>query len=70
VTAHPASPADPLSRWLHECAADLVAPVHERGMTLTVDAAETLLAQRHDTAATQLGITEHSARPYLARSAS
>jgi hypothetical protein len=34
-------------------------------MTLTVDAAETFLAERHSTAAEQLGIKEHSARPYL-----
>jgi hypothetical protein len=34
-------------------------------MTLTVDAAETFLAQRHSTAAQQLGISEQRARPYL-----
>jgi hypothetical protein len=34
-------------------------------MTLTVDAAETFLAERHYTAAGQLGISERSARPYL-----
>jgi hypothetical protein len=39
--------------------------VRERGMTLTVDAAETFLAERHYTAANQLGISEDSARPYL-----
>ena len=52
-------------RWLRESAAGLVARVRERGMTLTVDAAETFLAERHSTAAEQLGIKEHSARPYL-----
>jgi hypothetical protein len=52
-------------RWLRESAADLVARVRERGMTLTVDAAETFLAERHSTAAEQLGIKELSARPYL-----
>lgn len=34
-------------------------------MTLTRDAAETFLAERHSIAANQLGITELSARPYL-----
>lgn len=55
----------PVPRWLHECATDLVARVRERGMTLTVDAAETLLAQRHYTVAKQLGIAEQSVRPHL-----
>jgi hypothetical protein len=69
VTAQPASPADPLPLGLHQCAAGLVARVVEQGVTLTVGGAETLLAQRHDTAATQLGSTEHSARPYLDQAA-
>lgn len=34
-------------------------------MTLTVDAAETFLAERHYTVAKQLGITEQTAQPYL-----
>lgn len=57
--------ARPVPHWLHECAAELVTRVGEQGMTLTVDAAETFLAERHSIAAKQLGITEHSARPYL-----
>jgi len=57
------------ARWLHQSAAGLVARVQERGMTLTIDAAETFLAQRHYTTADQLGINEHSARPYLDQAA-
>ena len=52
-------------RWLREAAAGLVSRVREQGLTLTVDAAETFLAERHSTAAEQLGIKERSARPYL-----
>lgn len=55
----------PVPRWLHERATGLVARLRERGMTLTVDAAETFLAERHYTVAKQLGITEHSARSHL-----
>lgn len=55
----------PVPRWLHECATGLVARVRERGMTLTVDAAETFLAERHYTVANELGIGEESARPHL-----
>lgn len=55
----------PVPRWLHECATGLVARVRVRGMTLTVDAAETFLAERHYTVAEQLGIAEQSARPLL-----
>ncbi len=56
---------NPAPDWLHQCAMGLVARVGERGMTLTVEAAETVLAERHTTAAAQLGVTERTARPYL-----
>ncbi|MCA2304882.1 hypothetical protein JF770_15050 [Mycobacterium intracellulare] len=57
--------ARPIPHWLHESAVELVTRVRERGMTLTLDSAETFLAERHSIAAKQLGITEHSAKPYL-----
>lgn len=61
----PRQSARPIPHWLHGCAADLVTRVRERGMTLTLDAAETFLVARHSIAAKQLGISEDSARPYL-----
>ncbi|WP_286085692.1 hypothetical protein [Mycolicibacterium goodii] len=57
--------SNPAPSWLHERAAGLVARVGERGMTLTVEAAETILAERHTTAAAQLGVTERTARAHL-----
>lgn len=57
--------SDPAPDWLHERALALVARVGERGMTLTVEAAETFLAERHTTAAAHLGVTDRTARPYL-----
>lgn len=57
------SPQDPT--WLREAAIALVARVHASGMTITVDAAEALLADRHIAVAAQLGVTERSARRYL-----
>lgn len=57
--------ACPIPHWLHACATDLVTRVRERGMTLTLDVAETSLAEQHSIAAKQLDISEASARPYL-----
>jgi hypothetical protein len=34
-------------------------------MTLTIEAAETFLAERHNTAAAQIGVSDRTARPYL-----
>lgn len=52
--------SNPAPSWLHERAAGLVARVGERGMTLTVEAAETILTERHTTAAlTPRRDTEH-----------
>lgn len=51
--------------WLRECAIGLSERVNARGMTLSVDAAETLLADRHATVCAQLGVTEVSARRFL-----
>lgn len=52
-------------RWLRDSAAGLVERVGARGMTLTLDAAETFLAERHFTAAQNIGVSERAARPYL-----
>lgn len=52
-------------RWLRASAAGLVERVGERGMTLTMEAAETFLAERLFTAAKNLGVSERVARPYL-----
>lgn len=43
--------------WLRERAIDLTGRLKERGMTLSVDAAETLLVERHRIAVEQLGVT-------------
>lgn len=55
----------PERTWLREAAIGLAARVHAQGMTISVDAAETLLVDRHISAATQLGVTERSARQFL-----
>lgn len=51
--------------WLRECAIGLSERVNARGMTLSVDATETLLADRHATVTAQLGASETSAMRLL-----
>ena len=51
--------------WLDERAAVLIARISDRGMVLSHEAACTLLAERHATVASQLGISERSAQPLL-----
>lgn len=51
--------------WLRECAIGLSERVNARGMTLGVDAAETLLTDRHATVSRQLGGSETSAMRFL-----
>lgn len=53
------------TRWLHESANALAKRVEERGMILPVETAEAFLAERHHTAATELGVGERSARQFL-----
>lgn len=52
-------------RWLRKTAAALVERVHRHGMTLSPEAAETIVAERHSAAAAALGISERTARPLL-----
>lgn len=51
--------------WLRDRATGLAERVNQRGMTLSVDAAETLLARQHTNAVEHLGLTERTARTYL-----
>lgn len=51
--------------WLHRAAEDLAARINKRGMTLTAEDAETILAERHSTIARQLGIGDLSVRSYF-----
>ncbi|AFA76055.1 hypothetical protein GPOL_174p00340 (plasmid) [Gordonia polyisoprenivorans VH2] len=51
--------------WLRDRATRLSGRMAQRGMTLSVDAAETFLARQHAEAVEHLGITERSARVYL-----
>lgn len=51
--------------WLDERAAVLIARISDRGMVLSHEAACTLLAERHATVASQLGMSERSAQPLL-----
>jgi hypothetical protein len=55
----------PTNRWLRESAAALVKRVEDRGMILPVETAEAFLAERHLTAAAELGAGERSARQFL-----
>lgn len=55
----------PSPQWLRTLATDLVALVQNRGMTLTVAAAEAIVADRITALATTLRITERSARAYI-----
>lgn len=65
-TNRPAGRADrPSPQWLKALATGLVARVQDRGMTLTVAAAEALVADRITALATTLHITERSARSYI-----
>lgn len=50
--------SDDTRTWLRECAIGLSERVGARGMSLSVDAAETLLADRHATVTAQLGVSE------------
>lgn len=52
-------------RWLRALAADFIARVNDRGMTLSMPAAETLLAERISSLAGDLRISERSARAYV-----
>jgi hypothetical protein len=61
----PTSIGKPTTRWLHESAAALAKRVKERGMILTFETAEAFLAERHHTAAKELGVSERSARQFL-----
>lgn len=60
-------PAGPrrTARLLREAAAGLVERVSERGMTLTVDVAESFLRERNYSAARRLGVDEQNTRRYL-----
>lgn len=51
--------------WLRNCAIGLSERVEDRGLSLSVDAAETFLAERHITAAEHLGISPRAARQFL-----
>lgn len=53
------------SAWLRKSAEGLVARVRERGMSLTVTAAEAYVAERHQAAAKQIGVTERTAQKFL-----
>lgn len=55
----------PAPQWLRRLATGLVARVQNRGMTLTVAAAEAIVADRITALATTLHITERSARAYI-----
>lgn len=55
----------PSPQWLQNLAADFVAKIEDRELTLTVAAAEALLADRIKALAAVLHITERSARAYL-----
>lgn len=55
----------PAPQWLRALAIGLVARVQNRGMTLTVAAAEEIVADRITALATTLRITERSARTYI-----
>jgi len=50
---------------LRESAIELAARVEERGLLLSVDAAEAFLAERHASVVERLGLSERSARQYL-----
>lgn len=56
---------DDTRTWLRECAIGLSERVGARGMTLSVDAAETVLVDRHATVTAQLGVSETSATRLL-----
>jgi hypothetical protein len=51
--------------WLHRAADNLATRINKRGMTLTSEDAETLLAERHSTIARQLGVGDLSVRSYF-----
>lgn len=55
----------PAPQWLRALATGLVDKVQSRGMTLTVEAAEQIVAERITALATTLRITERSARTYI-----
>lgn len=55
----------PAPQWLRKLATGLVAKVQNRGMTLTVAAAEAIVADRITALATTLHITERTARAYI-----
>lgn len=59
----------PSVRWLRKAAEDLVMRVEERGMTLTVAAAEVIVAERRQFVAAQAGMTERTAQSYFDKDA-
>lgn len=62
---NPQEPARRTSSWIRDAAADLVQRVSKRGMTLTVDVAESFLREQNNSAARQLGVDEQNTRPYI-----
>jgi hypothetical protein len=51
--------------WLHRAAEDLATRINKRGMTMTSEDAEIILAERHSTIARQLGVGDLSVRSYF-----
>lgn len=51
--------------WLRDCAIGLSKRVEDRGLSLSVDAAESFLAERHITAAEHLDMSPRAARQFL-----
>lgn len=56
---------DPSPTWLRERAIEFVAIVTERGMTMTVDAAEVVIGDRTRIVAEAMGISVRAAQAYL-----